>query len=44
MNLKQSLKGIIPDKELEKVKSSFDIIGDIAVLEIPDEIKKYEKK
>jgi len=44
MNLKQSLKGVIPDKELEKVKSSFDIIGDIAVLEIPDEIKKYEKK
>src|SRR4030042_1857665 len=44
MNLKQSLRGIIPEEDLVNVKSSFVMIGDIAVLEIPDEIKKYEKE
>jgi len=44
MNLKRSLRGIIPESKLEFVRSSFDTVGDIAVLEIPRELKKYEKK
>lgn len=41
--LKEELKGKIPDKELEMVKKSFDVVGDVAVLEIPDKLKKREK-
>lgn len=42
--LKERLDGQIPKDKMAQVKGSFDVIGDIAVLEIPDEIKKYEKK
>ncbi|MDD5181733.1 MAG: class I SAM-dependent methyltransferase family protein [Candidatus Nanoarchaeia archaeon] len=41
--LKEELKGKISDKELELVKKGFDVIGDVAVLEIPDALKKKEK-
>ncbi len=42
-NLKNMLKGVIPDKELKNIKRSFDIVGDIAILEIPPELEKLEK-
>jgi len=35
---------ILSSKDLELVPSSFDIIGNIAILEIDDEVKKIEKK
>ncbi len=43
MKLKQALKGKLTKKELELVPSSFDIVGDIAIVEIPENIEKKEK-
>jgi tRNA (guanine37-N1)-methyltransferase len=43
MDLKESLKGKLTKKELESLKTSFDVIGDVAIIEIPDELKKKEK-
>ncbi len=40
--LKDLLKGVIPEKYIEKVVRAFDIVGDIAVLDIPDPLKKFE--
>ena len=36
--LKSLLKDILEDKELERVYSSFDMIGDIAIIKIPDSL------
>jgi tRNA (guanine37-N1)-methyltransferase len=36
--LKQALKGVIPDAEINEVYSSFDIIGDIAIIKIPNSL------
>jgi tRNA (guanine37-N1)-methyltransferase len=43
MNLREALKGKLTAKELSLLKSSFDVIGDIAVIEIPSELRKKEK-
>lgn len=43
MGLKELLKNKLTKKEMEYLKTSFDIIGDVAIIEIPDEIKKKEK-
>jgi tRNA (guanine37-N1)-methyltransferase len=43
MKLKQALKGNLSKKQLELVPSSFDIIGDIAIIEVPVELVKKEK-
>ncbi|MGQ4834416.1 MAG: class I SAM-dependent methyltransferase [Candidatus Asgardarchaeia archaeon] len=40
--LKDILKGKIPDKIIEYVPSSFDIVGDICIVEIPDTLKDYK--
>lgn len=40
--LKDNLKNILPQKELELLNKSFEIVGDIAIIEIPKELKKYE--
>ncbi len=42
-SLKEALEGILTGEELKFVPTAFDVIGDIAVLEIPDELKKKEK-
>lgn len=42
-SLKEALKGKLTANELELVPSSFDIVGSIAILEIPDGLKKKEK-
>ena len=42
--LKKLLKGVLEEEELEKVYSSFDMIGNIAIIKIPDSLltkKKY---
>jgi len=36
--LKSLLKDVLDDEELEKVYSSFDLIGDIAIIKIPDSL------
>lgn len=41
--LKDALKGKLSAKELNLLRRSFDIIGDIAILEVPNELKKKEK-
>ncbi len=43
MNLREALKNKLSAKELIILKTSFDIIGDIAIIEIPPELKKKEK-
>ena len=42
-SLKQALKKKLTKKELSAMHSSFDVVGNIAIIEIPDEIKKKEK-
>ena len=44
MKLKEMLKDILSEEELEIAPSSFDLIGDIAIVKIPLELKKKEKK
>ena len=36
--LKKLLRGVLADQDLEKVYSSFDMIGDIAIIKIPDSL------
>ncbi|HLD57429.1 MAG TPA: class I SAM-dependent methyltransferase family protein [archaeon] len=43
MDLKEALTGKLTKKELQSLKTSFDIVGNIAILEIPDELEKKEK-
>lgn len=42
-SLKDALKPILTNEELEKVKTAYDCIGDIAILEIDRELRKKEK-
>ena len=42
-SLKEALKGKLSVKQLSMIRRSFDIIGDIAILEIPRELGKNEK-
>ena len=42
MNLKDALSGKLTKKELSLLKTSFDIIGDIAIIEVPNDLKKKE--
>ncbi len=41
--IKQALKNKLAKKELAVMPSSFDVVGSIAVIEIPKELKKKEK-
>jgi len=43
MNLKELLKDKLSKKELEYLRTSYDIVGDIAIIEIPEELEKKEK-
>jgi tRNA (guanine37-N1)-methyltransferase len=38
------LRGFLDAEELRKVHRSFDIIGDIAIIEVPDELERHEKR
>lgn len=42
-DLKTSLKAELSKKELTQVKSSLDVIGDIAIIEVPKELQKRAK-
>jgi len=42
-SLREALRGRIPDELLEYVPSSYDLIGDLILVEIPDELKEYSK-
>ena len=41
MGLKEQLKGIIPERALSSLSDRFDVIGDIAVLSVPEELNEY---
>jgi len=43
VSLKEALKKKLTKKELTMVPTSFDVVGSIAVIDIPDELKKKEK-
>lgn len=42
-NLKEALKGKLTKKEMRYLVTSYDIIGDIAAIQMPDELVKKEK-
>ena len=42
-SLRELFMKVLPVKLLDDVRRSYDLIGDIAVIEVPDSIKKYEK-
>ncbi|KZX17172.1 class I SAM-dependent methyltransferase [Methanobrevibacter filiformis] len=41
-SLKEHLKGKLNNEEIENLKKSFDIIGDIVILEIPEELQNQK--
>ncbi len=43
MKLREALKGKLTKKEMKFLRTSFDAVGDIAIIEIPPELKKKEK-
>lgn len=43
-NLKEALAGILSDDQLSLLPSSFDIIGDIAIIQIRPEVEKISKE
>src|SRR5579862_3785009 len=40
--LKDALKGLLSDEEIRHLSSSFDVIGDIAIIKIPEELSAKE--
>jgi len=43
MNLKQALAGKLSKKELGLLPRAFDVVGEIAILHLPQELGKREK-
>jgi tRNA (guanine37-N1)-methyltransferase len=41
-SLDEALSGLLSEKEREELATSFDIIGDIAIIEIPETLSKHE--
>jgi tRNA (guanine37-N1)-methyltransferase len=44
MKLKDLLKDVLSKEETEFAPRAFDIVGDVAVIEVPAELKKKKKK
>ncbi len=42
-SITETLKGKLTSKEIENIKTSFDTIGDIVILEIPEELETQKK-
>lgn len=43
-SLRDSLKDVLTEEEMKIANRSFELVGDIAILEMPDAIKKKEKE
>ncbi len=43
MNLRDALQGKLSEKEMTRLKTAFDVVGDIAILEIDRGLRKQEK-
>ena len=41
--LREALEGVIPVELLGKVPSSYDVVGEVAVIELPRELRGYER-
>ncbi len=41
-SLKDYLKGKIDPQKIEEIKGSFDIIGDVVILEVPEELENFK--
>lgn len=41
--LKDLLRGIIPEKYIDEVIRSYDVIGDIAIIDVPKKLQRLEK-
>lgn len=41
--MKEALRGDLTEEELEKVGTSFDVVGDIAIIKFPDELRDKKK-
>ncbi|MFB6265996.1 MAG: class I SAM-dependent methyltransferase family protein, partial [Candidatus Nanohaloarchaea archaeon] len=39
MDLKERLEGELTGEEMEELQTSFDIIGDVAVIKVPEELE-----
>ncbi len=44
MHLKENLRGIVPDRCLQRLPNRLHIVGDIAVLSLPAEALPYKKE
>ncbi|MBS7613087.1 hypothetical protein KEJ48_02410, partial [Candidatus Bathyarchaeota archaeon] len=42
-SVKDALKGLIPDEMLNLVPSSMDLIGEVAIIQVQDELKPFLK-
>jgi len=43
VSLKEALKKKLTKKEMSAMRSSFDVVGSVAIIEIPEELEKKEK-
>ncbi|MDR2624166.1 MAG: class I SAM-dependent methyltransferase family protein [Methanobrevibacter sp.] len=43
ISMREQLKGNLTDKEIKDMKTSFDVIGDLVLLEIPENLEKHKK-
>ncbi|MBD3313879.1 class I SAM-dependent methyltransferase family protein, partial [Candidatus Woesearchaeota archaeon] len=43
MKLREALKEDLTEEELSKLKASFDVIGSIAIIDVPEELESKEK-
>ncbi|MFH1237088.1 MAG: class I SAM-dependent methyltransferase family protein [Candidatus Aenigmatarchaeota archaeon] len=43
MDLKELLEKRLPERELQFLKGAFDVIGDVAIIEIPEELSHRER-
>jgi tRNA (guanine37-N1)-methyltransferase len=44
LNFKQLLQQFLSEQEYESLPKAYDVVGTIAILEIPEELRKKEKK
>jgi len=43
MKIKDVLKEVLSEEEIKNLRSSFDIVGNIAIIEVPEELENKEK-
>ena len=43
MRLKQALRGVLTEEELQALVGSYDVVGDIAIIIVPEEIQEKEQ-